>query len=113
MQGDDDMVYNDIEKICTVIVTTGKAVLKGRIKETAKVQCRPKETQKSESQNGGYKLDATQTLLKSTGVGRIKPGKRYASDDRTNFEFKKNAKVDEINMVCAVSQSIGVEIDHG
>ena len=103
MTGTEDAVYKHIEDISNAVLKAGSEVMGRGTKVAAKVYCRPRFTEKSESQNAGYKSDANQMLMKTTGKGKKKAGEWYGVDVVTNFEFKKDCTVEAVNSVCTCS----------
>ena len=94
----EDKVFADIEVLASKVVEAGKRAMPGKV-ATTELMCRPRFTEKSESQNGGYKSDAVQMLLETTGAGKKKDTEYYSVDAAINYEFKKSDAVKDVNEV--------------
>ena len=97
MAGVEDAVYKHMEDISNVIIGAAEKILEKPL--TSRFHCRPRHTEKSESQNGNYKNDGNQLLLERTGAGPLKDSDFYSVDSIATWEFKKETTPPIVNKV--------------
>ena len=111
MKGLEDDIFQGIADIGDAVVSAASALLDSK-SPTTKLECRPRNTEKSETENASYKHDANQFLVdsESTGVGTLAEGSRFACDSVVTYEFKKSDDVKEINQVSKTTFDLNTRV---
>ncbi|THH28515.1 hypothetical protein EUX98_g5678 [Antrodiella citrinella] len=88
MSGLEDDVYRYVATISEEVLRAATETVWAQKKVTARAQWRPRNVDKSDGENVGYKHDTNQLLTETRGVGNIGELDKYTVDSVTNFEFK-------------------------
>ncbi|THH28687.1 hypothetical protein EUX98_g5506 [Antrodiella citrinella] len=89
MTGDEHTVFKGMERLSNTVLEAAIPIMG---EPTARSYCRPRNTEKSETENGGFKSDGNQFL----GLG-ASPGALYIVDSVTNHKYKKSDEPSEVN----------------